>query len=75
MVQTTSSTRYFTRDRRVSAARLFAGGCALAAGVVLIGFLLEFYRFGASDTAAAARVEEDVRAQFGAMTKGIESSA
>jgi signal transduction histidine kinase len=57
-----------TRDRRVSAARIFAGGCAIAAAVVLIGFLLEFYRLGASDAGAAESLEQDVRAEFAAMT-------
>jgi len=68
VVETTGGQARFTRERRVSAARIFAGGCAVAAAVVLIGFLVEFYRLGTSDAAAAASLEQDVRGEFAAMT-------
>jgi len=58
-------------ERRVSAARIFAGGCAAAAIVVLVGFSLEFYRLGSTDAAAAARLEQDVRGQFAATTSAL----
>ena len=64
-----------TRERRVSAARLFAGGCAAAAIVVLAGFAFELYRFGADDRAAAARLEEHVRGSFGRMTGAVAGLA
>ena len=60
--------RSATLERRVSAARLFAAGCAAAAIVVLAGFAFELYRFGADDRAAAARLEEYVRASFAGMS-------
>ncbi|HEX4566512.1 MAG TPA: HAMP domain-containing sensor histidine kinase [Vicinamibacterales bacterium] len=60
---------------RVSAARIFAGGCAVAAAVVLIGFLVEFYRLGTSDAMAAASLEQDVRAQFTGMTDHLVAVA
>jgi signal transduction histidine kinase len=60
-----------TAQRRVSAARVFAGGCAAAAIVVLIGFVLEFYQFGSSDDVAAARLEQDVRAEVATMTSDV----
>jgi len=58
-------------ERRVSAARLFAAGCAAAAVVVLAGFAFELYRFGADDRAAAARLEEYVRGSFAGMTAAV----
>ena len=59
----------------MSAARLFAGGCAAAAIVVLAGFALELSRFGADDRAAAARLEESVRASFTGMTAAVKALA
>jgi signal transduction histidine kinase len=73
--QTTIGAPIVTRERRVSAARLFAGGCAAAAMAVLAGFALELYRSGADDRAAAARIEERVRASFAGMTGAVESLA
>ena len=64
-----------TRDRRVSVTRVFAGGCALAAMVVLAGAAIEVYRLGTSDAAAAARVERDVRVSFARMTADVKSVA
>src|SRR5262249_45232136 len=65
----------FPGERRVSAARIFAGGCALAAAAVLIGFLVEFYRLGTSDAVAAASLEQDVRAEFASMTDHLVAVA
>ncbi len=64
-----------TRERRVSAARVFAGGCVAALMALLIGGALELSRFGSSDAAAAARVEHDVRAAFVEMTEDVERMA
>src|SRR5262249_18210565 len=72
---TTVAPPLVTRERRASAARLFAGGCAAAAVVVLAGFAFELFRFGADDRAAAARLEESVRASFGDMTAAVERLA
>jgi signal transduction histidine kinase len=63
------------KAERVSAARIFAGGCAVAAAVVLIGFLVEFYRLGTSDAMAAASLEQDVRAEFTEMTDHLVTVA
>ena len=65
----------WTRERRVSVARVFAGGCALAAFVVLAGAALEVVRLGTTEAAAAARVERDVRAAFAEMTGDVTSVA
>ena len=64
-----------TRERRVSAARLFAAGCAAAAIAVLAGFAFELYRFGSDDGTAAVRLERSVQASFADMTGDIESAA
>ena len=63
------------RDRRVSVTRVFAGGCAVAAFVVLAGAAFEVFRLGTSDAAAAARVQQDVRAAFREMTADVENVA
>jgi signal transduction histidine kinase len=60
---------------RVSAARLFAGGCGLAAIVVLAGFGLELYRFGVDDSAAAARLAAGVQASVADMTADVTRAA
>jgi signal transduction histidine kinase len=52
------------RDRRVSSRRLLAAGVLLAAVAAAAGGLLELWRFGASEAAAAARVELHVRRDF-----------
>jgi signal transduction histidine kinase len=75
VVQTTIGTARITRERRVSVARVFAGGCAVAALVVLIGAAVEAIRLGTSETAAAARVQQDVRAAFVEMTADVEGLA
>ncbi len=75
VVQTTIDQASITRDRRVSAIRLFAGGCAAAALIVLIGFAIELYRLGTNDEAAAARLEADVRASVVEMTTDVEAVA
>ncbi len=62
-------------ERRVTAGRVLAGGCAAAILVVLIGGGLELARFGRSDAAAAARVEQDVRAAFAGMTARVAGLA
>jgi signal transduction histidine kinase len=74
VVQTPIGTT-LTRERRVSVTRLFAGGCAAAALVVLGGAAFEVVRLGATDAAAAARVERDVRAAFAEMTADVAGVA
>src|SRR5438045_266196 len=64
-----------TRERRASVTRVFAGGCAVAALVVLGGAAIEVVRLGPTDTAAAARVERDVRAAFVEMTADVAGVA
>src|SRR5438132_30112 len=64
-----------TRERRVSVTRMFAGGCAVAAIVVLGGAAFEVVRLGPTDAAAAARVETDVRAAFVEMTADVAGVA
>jgi signal transduction histidine kinase/MFS family permease len=56
------------RDRRVSRRRLLAAGLLLAVCTVVLGIAGELWRFGLSDAAAAARVEQKVRRDFAAMT-------
>jgi signal transduction histidine kinase len=63
------------QERRVSVTRVFAGGCALAALVVLAGAAFEIFRLGSSDAVAADRVERDVRAAFVEMTADVEGVA
>ena len=75
VVDTTIDEALITRERRVSVARVFAGGCAVAALVVLIGAGFEVVRFGTSDAAAAALVQQDVRAAFVEMTSDVEGLA
>ena len=75
VVETTIDAARITHERRVSVARVFAGGCAVAALVVLIGAGFEAIRFGTSDAAAAARVQQDVRAAFIEMTADVEGLA
>ena len=74
VVQTPIGTA-LTRERRVSVTRVFAGGCAVAALVVLGGAAIEVVRLGTTDAAAAARVEQDVRAAFVEMTADVEGLA
>lgn len=62
-------------DRRVSVTRVFAGGCALAAFVVLAGAAVEILRLGTGDAGAAARVEQEVRASIARMTDDVERVA
>ena len=61
--------------RRVSVARVSIAGCAAAFLLVLIGAAFELAWFGASDATTAARVEQDVRARFAAMTADVEGMA
>ena len=63
------------RERRVSVTRLFAGGCAVAALVVLAGAAFEAVRLGLTDAAVAARVEREVRASFAEMTSDVAGVA
>ena len=72
VVQTSIGQATLTRDRSVSVARVFAGGCAAAVLVVLVGAAIEVFRLGTNDTAAAARVQQDVRAAFVEMTADVE---
>jgi signal transduction histidine kinase len=64
-----------TRERRVRVTRVFAAGCAVAALVVLSGAAFEAYRLGTTSAAAAARVQQDVRASFAEMTGDVEGIA
>ena len=52
------------RDRRVSSRRLLTAGLLLATAVAAAGALFELWRFGATDAAAAVRVEQHVRRDF-----------
>jgi signal transduction histidine kinase len=51
---------------------LLAGGC-LAAAVLLVGGVLERWRFGGSAEAAAARAERHVQSRFEAMIGALET--
>jgi signal transduction histidine kinase len=59
----------------VSWRRLIAAGIVAAALVALAGGAFELWRFGRSDTAAAARVEAHVRRDFDRMTAALSSVA
>jgi signal transduction histidine kinase len=74
VVQTLIGTT-LTGERRVSVTRVFAGGCAVAALVVLAGAAFELFRLGASDRDARTRVEQDVRAAFVEMTSDVQGLA
>ena len=63
------------RDRRVSRRRLLAAGLLLALAVAVVGIAGELWRFGASDAAAAARVESRVRRDFNRMTSVLAQIA
>jgi len=56
------------RDRHVSARRLLQGGLLLALVVAISGGIVELWRFGTSQAATAARVEQQVRQSFDRMT-------
>jgi signal transduction histidine kinase len=75
VAETTIEPPLLTAARRVSAARLFAGGCAAAALAVLAGFAVELYRFGSDDAAAAARLQQNVEAIVAGMTGDVTSVA
>ncbi|HET7698445.1 MAG TPA: HAMP domain-containing sensor histidine kinase [Vicinamibacterales bacterium] len=75
MVETTTAGAVLTRERRVSVPRIVAAGCGAAVLAVLIGAAVELLRFGRNDAAAAARVEQDVRAAFADMTADVERLA
>jgi signal transduction histidine kinase len=74
VVQTPIGTT-LTRERRGRVTRVFAGGCALAALVVLAGAAIEVRRLGTSDAGAALRVEREVRASIAEMTSHVERVA
>ena len=52
----------------MSRRRLLAAGLLLAVAAAVLGAAGELWRFGASDAAAAARVEQSVRSDFDRMT-------
>jgi len=52
------------RDRHVSARRLLQGGLLLALVVAISGGIVELWRFGTSQAATAARVEQQVRQEL-----------
>jgi len=64
-----------TRERKVRAARLLAGGIAVAVLVALAGAALEIQRFGRTDAAAADRVHADVLRDIAGMTSRVQSVA
>ena len=55
-------------DRRVSSRRLLLGGLAVALVTALAGAIVELWRFGTTEAAAAARIEHQVRRSFDRMT-------
>ncbi|MBA2302868.1 MAG: hypothetical protein H0W08_09560, partial [Acidobacteria bacterium] len=56
------------RDRHVSWHRLLGAGMLLAVLAAVAGFALEWVRFGWSESQAMARVDAEVRREFGVMT-------
>jgi signal transduction histidine kinase len=56
------------RARHVSWRRLLVIGTLLAATAWIVGFALEWSRFGSGGAQAIARVDEDIRRDFGEMT-------
>ncbi|HSC28506.1 MAG TPA: HAMP domain-containing sensor histidine kinase [Vicinamibacterales bacterium] len=62
-------------DRQVNSRRLLAAGLTAAALAGLAGGAFELWRFGRSDTTAAARVEAHIRREFGAMTAALSDVA
>ncbi len=56
------------RERRVSVRRLIAAGSAIAVVAALAGAFVELWRFGFTQSAAAARLERHVRRDFDRMT-------
>jgi signal transduction histidine kinase len=62
-------------ERRVSIARVSIAGCVAAVLALLIASAVEWVRFGSSDAAAAARVEQEVRGAFTEMTGDVERVA
>jgi signal transduction histidine kinase len=63
------------RDRTVSWRRLLAAGLSAAVLVALAGAAFEYWRFGASPSAAAARLEWQVRRDFDRMTRVLSRVA
>ncbi len=63
-----SSLKTRLHDRRVSARRLLQGGLLLALVVAIGGAVVEVWRFGTSQAATAARLEQQVRQSFNRMT-------
>src|SRR5262245_22091649 len=74
-IGSTGGVTTLTRERRVTVARVFGGGCGAALLVLLIGAGFEVWRLGASDHAAAERVQRQVRESFAAMTADVERLA
>jgi signal transduction histidine kinase len=66
---------YISRDRHVSSRRLLVTGVVVAALTGLLGGVLEWWRFGADDRAAAAKVEAMVRQRFDEMTDALSRVA
>jgi signal transduction histidine kinase len=66
---------YIPRARQVSWRGLLAAGLTAAALAGLAGGALERWRFGASDAAAAGRVEQMVRREFDAMSSAVVTIA
>jgi signal transduction histidine kinase len=63
------------RDRYVSWRRLLAAGLAAAVAVGIGGGVIELWRFGASDAAAAKRVEVRVQRDFAEITAALSGVA
>ncbi len=63
------------QERRVSARRILAGGLALAVMAALSGAVVELWRFGLTQAATAARVEQQVRGDFERMATVLSGVA
>ena len=64
-----------TRERKVRAGRLIAGGMAVAVVVAVAGAALEIQAFGTTDAAAAGRVHARVLREIGEMTARVQGVA
>ena len=63
------------RERHVNWRRLLAGGILFTALTAIAGGALELWWFGATDAAAARRVEREIRQRFDAMVRVITQAS
>ena len=63
------------RERRINWTRLLAGGIVVTALGGMVGGALELWWFGATDAAAAIRVEREVHRRFDAMVRAISDAS